>query len=378
MPESGRTGPAGPGESGRGEAPAHVAYRAGHARRLARSTYIGTLLVLLGAVLFALIVPAEADNRAYAAAPDCPAGTTRADTCRVSAEATVRRKDRDTSGRSTKYYLVLDDRGTGAEHRVRLPSGTALYAGVRPGDRVTATYWRDTVREVRRGEHSATARLSPAHDGRLPGAFAVVLLAFGLGTLWYAWFLRHRPDVPGEALSPAAPVGMIAGALVGGTGFPVVLLAADDVWSGLEFTAWSVLGALPLSALLSWWVVHRMRRGAARLVPAPLVRRRVLTAVVHGDVPYSRAGYGHLVAGEGPPAVTTDPAGRVALIPLPPTLRVRRVRELLRGDPPFAPPRRGEYVVVIECVDGDRTVLVLAGKKDAPFVLGALHALGGD
>src|SRR5947208_365217 len=68
---------------------------------------IGAALVLLGLVLAALVPLAEADDRAYAAASDCPAGT-RADTCRVVTEATVTYRKDERTGKSDHYILVLD------------------------------------------------------------------------------------------------------------------------------------------------------------------------------------------------------------------------------------------------------------------------------
>ncbi|MFI7010118.1 hypothetical protein [Streptomyces sp. NPDC050145] len=351
--------------------PAYDDYGDRMLRRRTRFTYAGTLLVLLGAVLFALIVPAEADNRAYAAAAPCPPGT-RADTCRVQAETTVLGKNHESSGKSTKYYLVLTDPATRAEHRVRMPSDRSVYAAARPGDQVTATYWKDEVREVRLGNLVAEAELSPVHDGRLPGAFAVALLSGGLGALWFAAWLRFRPETPGTPLDWRPPTGLVAGILVACANFPIVLMAADDIWSGLEFTAWSIPASLLLSAWLCRWSVRKVRRAAARITPTAPTRRQVLRVLVHGDVPYSRPGYVHLVVGDGPPALSTDPEARLARLPLPPTLRPHRVRELLVGDPEFTPGRRGEYPVVIACTDTTHPVLILAGKNTAGLVLGAL------
>ncbi|MFE1952668.1 hypothetical protein ACFW9D_19655 [Streptomyces sp. NPDC059524] len=349
--------------------PAHDDYRDRMRRRGTRFTYAGTLLVLLGAVLFALIVPAEADNRAYAAAAPCPQGT-RADTCRVTAEATVLRKEQDSGGKTTKYYLVLTDPGTRTEHRVRMPSDGSVHAAARPGGRVTVTYWKDEVREVRLGNLVAEAELSPVHDGRLPGAFGVALLSGGLGALWFAAWLRFRPETPGAPLSWKPPTGLLAGIMVACVNFPVLLMGRG-IWSGLEFTAWSIPASLPLSALVCWWAVRKVRRAAARVTPAVPARRQVLRVLVHGDVPYSRPGYVHLVVGDGPPALSTDPEARLARLPLPDTLRAHRVREVLVGDPEFSPGSR-EYPVVVECTDTTHPVLILTGKRTAPLVLGAL------
>ncbi|MET9493288.1 hypothetical protein [Streptomyces sp. NPDC006552] len=339
---------------------------------------IGAGLVVTGLVLFALVPFAEADNRAYASAPGCPAGT-RADDCRAVLPATVVGKETDAGGKHLAYRLRLRDTGGSAptEHTVRLPDAPTVYDRVRRGDRVTVTYWKDQVREVRTTSATQKAWRSPVHDGRLPAAFAVVALAFGLGLLQFRWWTRHRPTPTGAPQSWQPAVGLVAAAFMSSTVLCVMLLGADDVGAGLRFAAGAAVVAVPLSVLLGRWATRRVRRGAARLAPVPPDGRRVLGAVVHGDVPYSRSGYGYLVVGDGPPAATPDPTGHVALAPLPATLTVRRVRGPVVGDPPFDLGGRGEYTLVVECADGEREVRVFAGRKHAPRVLGALLAASG-
>ncbi|MEV1024422.1 hypothetical protein [Streptomyces sp. NPDC050264] len=361
---------------GAGEAGARSGAEGRRTRLLGR---FGVSLVVIGLLLFALVPFAEADNRAYESAPVCPAGQ-RADDCRAVLPATVVDKGTETSGKNAKYYLYL--RGTGgsaeAEHKVRLPDDRPIYDRVHRGDRVTATYWKDQVRVIRVGSDTQRSQLSPVHDGRLPGAFAVLTLAVGLGLLWLWWWARYRPAPKGSVQSWKPGVGLVAGVLVAGAALPVMLLAVDDVAAGLRFAAGAAVVAVPLSVLLCWWATRRVRRGVAKLVPVPPTGRRVLGAVVHGDVPYSRPGYSHLVVGDGPLAATPDPTGRAALAPVPASLTVRRVREPAVGDPPIALGGRGEYTVVVECVDGEREVLVFAGNKHAPRVLGALLAAGAE
>ncbi|MEV3860528.1 hypothetical protein AB0J38_40255 [Streptomyces sp. NPDC050095] len=341
--------------------------------------WFGLGLTLIGAVLFALVPPAEADNRAYAAAADCPAGT-RSDSCRAAVEVTVADKDTSSSGKSIKYLLYLHEPGTpkDAERKVRLPDESPVYDAVRRGDQITAVYWKDEIRQVRFGDVTQDVKLSPAQDGRLPGAFAVALVPIGLGLLWLWWWMRYRP-VPKGAPRPWQPVvGLVAGIFAAVPGFLITLLAVDHVGSGLKFSAGCVVAAVPPAVLLCWWAGRRSRQVAAGVVPQPPDGRRVLPwVVVHGDVPYSKPGFSYLVVGDGPLAATTDPAGRVALAPLPASLTVLRVREPVVGDPPYDLGGRGEYTVVVECRDGDETVLVFVAQKSAPRALGALLAASG-
>lgn len=238
---------------------------AGGARRVRA---VGLLLVLVSGVLFALVPLAERDNRAYAAAPDCPVGT-RSDTCRAAVVATVTDKKTDFSGKTHKYFLTLRyaDRPEGAEHRVRMDGSLQVYDSVRRGDRVTGIYWNDELRAIRFGSLTQETYRSPVHDGRLPGAFAVAALASGLGLLSYWWWLRHRPT-PEGANPPWEPIaGLVAGLALALGGFPIVLMGSDDGDGGtsLKLMAWATAPILLLSVLYSWWPV---RRGASKVAGA--------------------------------------------------------------------------------------------------------------
>ncbi|MFC9129238.1 hypothetical protein ACFT4A_20625 [Streptomyces sp. NPDC057099] len=128
--------------------------------------------------------------------------------------------------------------------------------------------------------------------------------------------------------------------------------------------------------MFSMWLVWRRVRRAddtSDILPAVPAARLTVSATVHGDVPYSRPGYGLLVLGDGPPAATPDPAGRVARATLPETLTVERVRGWRLGEDPDAWPAAYKYNgVVIECRDGDQEVLIATRRRDAPVILGAL------
>ncbi|MEI5103210.1 hypothetical protein RB200_37565 [Streptomyces sp. PmtG] len=102
-----------------------------------------------------------------------------------------------------------------------------------------------------------------------------------------------------------------------------------------------------------------------------------MRAAVLGDVPgrpYGIDGFDHLVVGDGPPAVTPDPDGRVARRPLPRSLTVRDVRAPRPDDCALSSGGTAYDTVLIECRDGDATVLVALARDDAPVVLGALRA----
>ncbi|MFE7673471.1 hypothetical protein ACFU5N_14795 [Streptomyces albidoflavus] len=92
---------------------------------------------------------------------------------------------------------------------------------------------------------------------------------------------------------------------------------------------------------------------------------------MHGSVPYSREGYGPLIA-------TLDPHAKVARSPLPATLTVERIRAIEPSDPRGWLERYRYDGVVLVCRDGDEEVLIGTARRDAPVVWGALLAAGGE
>lgn len=231
---------------------------------------VGLLLVLVSGVLFALVPLAERDNRAYAAAPDCPVGT-RSDTCRAAVVATVVDKKTDFSGKTHKYFVTLRyaDRPEGAEHRVRMDGLLQVYDSVRRGDRVTGIYWNGELRAIRFGSLTQETYQSPVHDGRLPGAFAVAALASGLGLLSYWWWLRYRPT-PKGATQPWEPIaGLVAGLVLALGGSTMVLMGSDDGHGGtsLKLMAWATVPIMLLFVLYSWWPVRRGVSKVAGVAP---------------------------------------------------------------------------------------------------------------
>ncbi|MEK2478556.1 MULTISPECIES: hypothetical protein [Streptomyces] len=333
---------------------------------------IGVLLVLVSAGLFAVVPLAEASNRAYAGASACPAGT-RSASCTTTAPAVVKGAVYEHSGKSVRYWLLLTERGTGIARRVRMPRPSPVFDAVHAGDTVALTYWRGEVRAVRFGAATQEAWTSPADDGRLPAALGFVALPFGLGALLLGRWRRRHPSTAAHAapwqLTAALVVLLVLGVLGATTSF-----LADAVRDAFLLVAGAAVPVALLAVLFARWMAGRMRRAAdtSDIVPVPPTGRRCVRASVYGDVPYSVAGFDHLVVGDGRPAATPDPDGRVARRTLPETLTVRCVRSLGPDDPAFWPTAYKYDCAVIECRDGDRTVLIAGRRRDAALILGAL------
>ncbi|MGY3203535.1 hypothetical protein [Streptomyces sp. TE5632] len=219
----------------------------------------GLLLVLLSVGLFAAVPGALAKQHEYASAPACPDGT-RSDSCTTAVPATVTRTDDEPQGRSVRHWVLVTEQGSGMVRRIRMAGNKPVFDAVRAGDSVTLTYWRDAVRTVRFGTASQETHASPSEDWRLPTAFGLLALPFGLGLLLAGLWLRF-PSARRPA--PSWPgMGIVAGAFLSCVGFPVAMLSGG-LGQTLLFTA---LGFPPV-ALLAALYVRRMRRRTTEPVP---------------------------------------------------------------------------------------------------------------
>ncbi|MFD8543145.1 hypothetical protein [Streptomyces sp. NPDC059649] len=319
-------------------------------------------------------VPGElAERDAYAAAPACPAGS-RSDACTTTVPAIVKGTEDEPNGKSVRYWLLVTERGTDTVRRVRMAGSEPVYDAVRPGDEVKLTYWRGEIRTVRRGAAAQETSESPNDNWRFRLGFGLFLLFFGLLVWWLIWWHRYRYPAATHNSLWQVTFAAVTGAVVSCFGF-LVSMVARGVPEVLLITAVGVLPAAGLGGLCAWWQRRRTNQAAATvssIVPVPPTDKQCVRAAVHGDVPYRVDGFNHLVVGDGRPATTPDPDGRVARRPLPETLVVQSVRALRVDDPPFWKQAFKYDAVVIACRDGDHTVLIATARRDAALVLGAL------
>ncbi|WP_199816420.1 hypothetical protein [Streptomyces sp. NRRL S-1448] len=328
-------------------------------------------------------VPGELATRdAYAAAPPCPAGS-RSDVCTTTVPATVKGKEDEPSGKTVHHWLLVTERGTDTDRRVlpvrparrvRMAGSEPVYDAVRAGDEVKLTYWRGEIRTVRFRTAAQETWESPEGNWRFPLGAGLFLLPFALMVWWLVWWHRCRYTSTTHPRLWQLTVATVTGTVVSCVGI-FASMVGRDVPDAVLITAAAVLPAAGLGALCAWGQQRRTHRAAATvssIVPVPPTEKRCMRAAVLGDVLYSVNGFDHLVVGDGRPATTPDPEGRVARRTLPETLVVQHVRALQPDDPQFWKQAFKYDAAVIECRDGDHTVLIAIARRDAPFVLGAL------
>ncbi|WP_236239403.1 hypothetical protein [Streptomyces sp. CC228A] len=334
----------------------------------------GLLLVLVAGVLFVVVSDVLADQRAYVAAPACPGGT-RGDSCTTTVPATVVGREDVSSGRRVHRWLRLTEQGSHVVQRVRMAGRSPVYGAVSAGDEVEVTYWRGEIHTVRFGAAAQVSWASPANAWRFPMGFALMLLPWGLSMLWAGWWFPRRSAAAASMAPWQVSVGFAGGATLGCVGF-VASMTAGGAPDALLVTAVGMVPSAIVGGLFAWWLLRREKHAAdtSGILPVLPTERRCVDAAVYGDVSYSVDGFDHLVVGDGPLSATPDPAGRVARRALPETLTVQRLRSLRPQDPAGWYSVYGHDGVVIECRDGDHTVLIATRRRHAPVILGALHA----
>ncbi|WP_436740053.1 hypothetical protein [Streptomyces sp. BBFR102] len=328
------------------------------------------LLVVAGCLLGWYVPGALAAEAAYRTAPFCagrpePSG---ARECLEAVPGTVVAKEPG-GGRGPRLPGLRWRPDGGTEPSwVRLEQEGALFEAVVPGDRVRVVRWRGEERAVVAGPLRQETSATPVGGHRLPYAVGLGLVPLGgvFGWVAYEWARRSA----GARASWLLSVPMCCGLVLGTVGFfgPLV---TDGLLDALLL---SVGAAVPVLAAGAWLLRWRRARPSAppEVLPRLPERERRFPGVVVGAVPNRAAGFGTLVAGPEGLAVAAGPEPGSARLPLPRSVAVVRVRPRAPADDRTGPAgQAGDWVV--ECRDGDREVLVVAAKKDLPWILGALR-----
>ncbi|MFE9699479.1 hypothetical protein [Streptomyces sp. NPDC006270] len=331
---------------------------------------VGILFSLAAAWLLLLTTPdARDDERAFTAAAECGAPGRGDSDCLRTVKAVINRTEKETMSETPSYWLYITE-ADGTSTRTRIEGRPERLPATRPGTDIEVTYWRDQIRYVDFASDRRYTNADPRGTFRMPltigltvGIFGAMLLTAAAAT---AWSSRR---------SPRAFPWQVGLTVSGGT-FLVVFGAmaawnSDDIGDALRLTGLAGLVVLAVCALAALFL-HRRHRGddTIALRPSVLSEEVCLPGLIMGEVPYA-GDAGYLIAGPGVLATTPDPTGASHRKAAPCTLTPLRVRPPYLTDPAGRPDYDGRAVVV-ECEDNGVPVLVVARRRDAPAVLGAL------
>ncbi|MGW1074963.1 hypothetical protein [Streptomyces sp. NPDC002537] len=333
------------------------------------ASLVGVVCAIAAAYLLLITVPGmRAEERAFRHAVPCRSDAV-AKRCLRPEAATVDMTEKVVSGRSHHYWLSVtqDD---GSQHRIEMSGSGGVWVNVKPGDRVTVFYWHHKSRFVDFHNKREPTEQDPRGKYRLPYSIALGLVPAAAGSLWAAYWFGRRSDrsplrMPWQVGVPATGAMLVA--LIG-SATPWFL---HGVWKPLGVTAAASVPVL-VYVLVASLAERRKTTDTYPVEPIPLDGEEVFFGSIMGDVPYAVDGYGTLIAAPGMLASSPDPTGKFARREAASTLTPVRVRPPYRTDTPDGTPLLDPGVYVVECIDGDKTVLVLTSKEHAGFVLGAL------
>ncbi|MFF4343571.1 hypothetical protein ACFY00_27015 [Kitasatospora sp. NPDC001540] len=335
----------------------------------------GAWLSLLAAVLLAAVAgrallgalpAARAQQRAFAAAPRCPAADGAA--CVLEVPLTVVGKDHR-AGKGEAWWLRLAG-ADGTVLRPELPDGDSLF-GAEDGARVTAEFWRGGLVALRLDGVRQETTATPNTSHHLPLGLGLATLPLAAGALWQALWLGLRswrnPLVrpwqlrsAREAALASAAVGMLAGAV-----------DAPDV----PYSSVLALLGVPALAVVGGRALLLRRRDRTPLVDVPAVaapgRVCVPGAVAGPGAPPRTMGHHCLIVLDG--RLSTALGENLSVRPYPARLVVEEVRRPFRDDPLVG---TGKEPLAVECREAGSgaPVLLALDASDAPPLLAALRA----
>ncbi|WP_051821285.1 hypothetical protein VM636_29310 [Streptomyces sp. SCSIO 75703] len=228
----------------------------------------GTVAALLGAAALvaaaasAALVPGLLDDvRAFENARPCPTTTPAPADCLRRFPATVRGTVIHDGGRNQQYSLLL--RGGGAvPAELDMYGADPLLSGLREGDRVTLTVWRDYTVAVTRDGVTQESADTPVGEPEFTTALACAMTAAGVygayaGTVAVRHARRHaRQGLPAE-LVPLGAQAFWAGLAA----LPALFVGDFTGPAGVVVTWLLLLPLIRLAALrLHWGRGSRRRR----------------------------------------------------------------------------------------------------------------------
>ncbi|MFD3792385.1 hypothetical protein [Streptomyces cyaneofuscatus] len=143
---------------------------------------VGSVLVLVAAVLFALLPGALSEARDFRAARPCTeigGSAVENGDCLSEWPATVVSTETGRKKKAVTYWITLDLGAAEQPFRIRMRSDGPVGEKLAPGDAVTVSSWRDAVWAVGLGELRQDTTSKPGHAPTVQLAVGLALLIVG-------------------------------------------------------------------------------------------------------------------------------------------------------------------------------------------------------
>jgi hypothetical protein len=223
---------------------------------------VGSVMLLVAAVLFALLPGQLSEAHDFRAARPCAeaeGSVAENGDCLAEWPATVLTTEARRQGKGHARWVTVDPGRGVPPYRVRLRGERPVWEKLSPGARVTVASWRGRPVWVGTEESRQDAVDRPGRGAIVRLAVALALLIVGGVFLWSAFWWNGR-RAPGTPAVPAAQV--------------TVVMAATALAVGVAVTAAVTVDSLPLVLLATaagcaamWtataWLLRRPPRGRA-------------------------------------------------------------------------------------------------------------------
>ncbi|MEU7422406.1 PH domain-containing protein [Streptomyces sp. NPDC040750] len=333
----------------------------------ARWLGLGVLLLVVGGVAASFVPDATAYERAWKAAPPCPARApvNASEDCRWTAPAVVARTEARPPRQRSRLYF------TDGRPLARLDVSSEAAEAFEAGDPVELTVWRGAVMKVAGAHYVWHEHVTTG--GSVAVSAALPVLGAGYCGAQVLLRLRGRRRPAGEALPSALPYALA----LAGTGawlLPLCYRHPVTPFGSARTVLWWTVGALVSAGMfVRAWRATRGRppEGPGTAPPPPAGDDVFVAARFLEHTGYNPYGFGtHVVLGDGGPAVTPHPGpGRFAARRIPvERLTVTSVRPARAGDGDTVP--RGWHIAELD--DAGTRVRLAAAPDDLARVIRAL------
>ncbi|CAD5953417.1 hypothetical protein ACWGH7_24695 [Streptomyces cyaneofuscatus] len=214
---------------------------------------VGSVLVLVAAVLFALLPGSLSEARDFRAARPCAeigGSAVENGDCLSAWPATVVSTETGRKKKAVTYWITLDPGTEEQPFRIRMRGDGPVWKKLAPGNQVTVSSWRDVVWAVGLGELRQDTTTKPGYAPTVQLAVGLALLIVGAVFLRGSGWLHRRRAIGAPPARTSQILVPMAATFVAVAVAVTAAVATDRLWLVLLLTAAGCVMAWTASVLL--------------------------------------------------------------------------------------------------------------------------------
>ncbi|MET9928720.1 MULTISPECIES: hypothetical protein [unclassified Streptomyces] len=213
---------------------------------------VGSVMVLVAAVLFTLLPGSLSEARDFRAARPCAeVSAPENGDCLSAWPATVVSTGTGRKKKAVTYWITLDPGAEEQPFRIRMRGDGPVWEKLAPGNAVTVSSWRDTVWAVGLGELRQDTTTKPGHAPTVRLAVGLALLIVGAVFLRGAGRLHRLRASRAPAVRASQFIVPMAATFIAVGIAVTAAVATESLWLVLLVTAAGCAAAWTASVLLA-------------------------------------------------------------------------------------------------------------------------------